>query len=263
MATCLICNNKIWALNLKVYCPKPCFTVQTPVRHFVFFNRLKQQDDRLGPTPSVLDPAPGLALSESTEEHLSRLLEERDALLRTGVYTHEDRIIAELNRQIQEAMTDRGNLWPLLQPSNQSESHLRLQVNRLPVWIQFETWVRFDHIFVILQKENKHVCCNWVKFKWTLSANIQLIFLFSENTTTAFHDLQFKVIPVTCIPPAHLKRAVLAPPLSGPPSLSDTHGRSRACGLQPTTDHISLKDVYSADPNCWINIFPLCCTIRH
>uniref|UniRef100_A0AAX7TLS7 C2 domain-containing protein n=1 Tax=Astatotilapia calliptera TaxID=8154 RepID=A0AAX7TLS7_ASTCA len=65
-------------------------------------NRLKQQDDRLGPTPSVLDPAPGLALSESAEEHLSRLLEERDALLRTGVYTHEDRIIAELNRQIQE-----------------------------------------------------------------------------------------------------------------------------------------------------------------
>ncbi|XP_003444553.1 centrosomal protein of 120 kDa isoform X1 [Oreochromis niloticus] len=73
-------------------------------------NRLKQQDDRLGPTPSVLDPAPGLALSESAEEHLSRLLEERDALLRTGVYTHEDRIIAELNRQIQEAMTDRGKL---------------------------------------------------------------------------------------------------------------------------------------------------------
>lgn len=73
-------------------------------------NRLKQQDDRLGPTPSVLDPAPILALSESAEEHLSRLLEERDALLRTGVYTHEDRIIAELNRQIQEAMTDRGKL---------------------------------------------------------------------------------------------------------------------------------------------------------
>lgn len=58
----------------------------------------------------MLDPAPGLALSESAEEHLSRLLEERDALLRTGVYTHEDRIIAELNRQIQEAMTDRGKL---------------------------------------------------------------------------------------------------------------------------------------------------------
>lgn len=101
---------KAEGLNLKVYRPKSCFKVQIPVRHFAFFNRLKQQDDRLGPTPSVLDPAPGLALSESAEEHLSRLLEERDALLRTGVYTHEDRIIAELNRQIQEAMTDRGKL---------------------------------------------------------------------------------------------------------------------------------------------------------
>ncbi|XP_017288610.1 centrosomal protein of 120 kDa isoform X2 [Kryptolebias marmoratus] len=45
--------------------------------------------------------------SESAEEHLSRLLEERDTLLRTGVYSHEDRIIAELNRQIQDALRDR------------------------------------------------------------------------------------------------------------------------------------------------------------
>lgn len=74
-------------------------------------NRLKQQEDRLGPassSPSVSGPAPGASLSESAEEHLSRLLEERDTLLRTGVYTHEDRIIAELNRQIQDAMTHRG-----------------------------------------------------------------------------------------------------------------------------------------------------------
>lgn len=74
-------------------------------------NRLKQQEDRLGPAPPVSDPtplvsgpAPGPTLSESAEEHLSRLLEERDTLLRTGVYTHEDRIIAELNRQIQDIM---------------------------------------------------------------------------------------------------------------------------------------------------------------
>lgn len=73
-------------------------------------NRLKQHEDRLGPAPSALDPASGPTLSESAEEHLSRLLEERDTLLRTGVYTHEDRIIAELNRQIQEAMRDRGKL---------------------------------------------------------------------------------------------------------------------------------------------------------
>uniref|UniRef100_A0A3B4VQM9 Centrosomal protein 120 n=1 Tax=Seriola dumerili TaxID=41447 RepID=A0A3B4VQM9_SERDU len=71
-------------------------------------NRLKQQEDRLGPASSSSGPAPGL--NESADEHLSRLLEERDTLLRTGVYTHEDRIIAELNRQIQDAMRDRGTL---------------------------------------------------------------------------------------------------------------------------------------------------------
>ncbi|XP_008285920.1 centrosomal protein of 120 kDa [Stegastes partitus] len=70
-------------------------------------NRLKQQEGQLGPAPSADDSAPGPSLNESADEHLSRLLEERDALLRTGVYTHQDRIIAELSRQIQDAMTDR------------------------------------------------------------------------------------------------------------------------------------------------------------
>lgn len=76
-----------------------------------FFFRLKQQEEnRLGPAPSRPDPAPAPSLNESADEHLSRLLEERDTLLRTGVYTHEDRIIAELNRQIQDAMRGRGTL---------------------------------------------------------------------------------------------------------------------------------------------------------
>lgn len=74
-------------------------------------NRLKQQEeDRLGPASSLGGPAPPQSVNESADEHLSRLLEERDTLLRTGVYTHEDRIIAELNRQIQHTMRDRGNL---------------------------------------------------------------------------------------------------------------------------------------------------------
>ncbi|XP_031697515.1 centrosomal protein of 120 kDa-like [Anarrhichthys ocellatus] len=74
-------------------------------------NRLKQQDDdRLGPASSQSGPAPAQSLNEGAEEHLSRLLEERDTLLRTGVYTHEDRIIAELSRQIQDAMRGRGSL---------------------------------------------------------------------------------------------------------------------------------------------------------
>lgn len=71
-------------------------------------NRLKkQEEERLGPAPAEPDSAPSPNLNESAEEHLSRLLEERDTLLRTGVYTHEDRIIAELNRQIQEVMRDK------------------------------------------------------------------------------------------------------------------------------------------------------------
>ena len=92
-------------------------TKQTNFRTVVdiFHPRLKQQqqqqeDDRLGPASSLCGPAPAHSVNESADEHLSRLLEERDTLLRTGVYTHEDRIIAELNRQIQDTMRDRGNL---------------------------------------------------------------------------------------------------------------------------------------------------------
>ncbi|XP_064830686.1 centrosomal protein of 120 kDa [Oncorhynchus masou masou] len=68
-------------------------------------NRLKQQEDKKPWGSSSAGPA--VSLNESADDHLSRLLEERDTLLRTGVYTHEDRIISELNRQIQEAMTHR------------------------------------------------------------------------------------------------------------------------------------------------------------
>ncbi|XP_030642668.1 centrosomal protein of 120 kDa isoform X1 [Chanos chanos] len=67
-------------------------------------NRLKQQEDKR----SAREPE-FAALNESADDHLSRLLEERDTLLRTGVYTHEDRIISELNKQIQEAMAHRGS----------------------------------------------------------------------------------------------------------------------------------------------------------
>lgn len=64
--------------------------------------RFKQQQGDVGPASS----APPLGVSHSAEEHLSRLLEERDTLLRTGVYGHDDRIIAELDRQIGDAMAD-------------------------------------------------------------------------------------------------------------------------------------------------------------
>lgn len=70
-------------------------------------NRLKQQEERRPPWADAGSAPVGVSLSESAEDHLSRLLEERDTLLRTGVYTHDDRIISELTRQIQDAMKPR------------------------------------------------------------------------------------------------------------------------------------------------------------
>ncbi|XP_016363061.1 centrosomal protein of 120 kDa [Sinocyclocheilus anshuiensis] len=66
-------------------------------------NRLKPQEE----PRSWRDTAHACA-SESADEHVTRLLEERDTLLRTGVYTHDDRIISELDRQIQQAMSHRN-----------------------------------------------------------------------------------------------------------------------------------------------------------
>nr|XP_039270701.1 centrosomal protein of 120 kDa-like isoform X1 [Styela clava] len=42
---------------------------------------------------------------EHIDEHVARLIEERDTLLRTGVYSREDRIISELDRQIRDAIS--------------------------------------------------------------------------------------------------------------------------------------------------------------
>ena len=47
-------------------------------------------------------------LNSSVDEHISRLVEERDTLLRTGVYTTQDKIIVELDRQIREAIAHRN-----------------------------------------------------------------------------------------------------------------------------------------------------------
>nr|KAG5699532.1 hypothetical protein BaRGS_033728 [Batillaria attramentaria] len=47
-------------------------------------------------------------LDGSLDEHITRLVEERDTLLRTGVYTTQDKIIVELDRQIREAIAQRN-----------------------------------------------------------------------------------------------------------------------------------------------------------
>ncbi|XP_006081156.1 centrosomal protein of 120 kDa isoform X4 [Myotis lucifugus] len=72
-------------------------------------NRLRQQeqkqcqDSREIASGKVNGPH-GDALEEGLDDYLTRLIEERDTLMRTGVYNHEDRIISELDRQIREVL---------------------------------------------------------------------------------------------------------------------------------------------------------------
>lgn len=42
------------------------------------------------------------------ENRIAKLIEERDTLLRTGVYSTEDKIISELDRQIREAIAEKN-----------------------------------------------------------------------------------------------------------------------------------------------------------
>ncbi|XP_051876609.1 centrosomal protein of 120 kDa [Pristis pectinata] len=76
-------------------------------------NRLKLQEDKKQSSVQR-HPASGEEAGdhvqhqdEALDNYLTRLIEERDTLLRTGVYTHEDRIIRELDRQIRETMVKR------------------------------------------------------------------------------------------------------------------------------------------------------------
>ena len=59
------------------------------------------------PHQGVVDVSDVLSVSSSVasrDEHLARLIGERDTLLRTGVYTHQDHVIQELDRQIRLIM---------------------------------------------------------------------------------------------------------------------------------------------------------------
>ncbi|NXB19542.1 CE120 protein, partial [Rhagologus leucostigma] len=79
-------------------------------------NRLKQQEEERKKLQDARDNSTGRVdslhcrkLNENTDDYLSRLIEERDTLLRTGVYNHEDHIVSELDRQIREAIAKRNN----------------------------------------------------------------------------------------------------------------------------------------------------------
>ncbi|XP_008050016.1 centrosomal protein of 120 kDa isoform X3 [Carlito syrichta] len=72
-------------------------------------NRLRQQEQKqLQDSREIAsgkkDGPHGSALEEGLDDYLTRLIEERDTLMRTGVYNHEDRIISELDRQIREIL---------------------------------------------------------------------------------------------------------------------------------------------------------------
>ncbi|NXF52305.1 CE120 protein, partial [Oceanites oceanicus] len=78
-------------------------------------NRLKQQEEERKQMQDVRDNSAGRLdslrcrkLNENVDDYLSRLIEERDTLLRTGVYNHEDHIVSELDRQIREAIAKRN-----------------------------------------------------------------------------------------------------------------------------------------------------------
>lgn len=73
-------------------------------------NRLRQQEQKqhqdYREIASGKQGSPrGSGLEEGLDDYLTRLIEERDTLMRTGVYNHEDRIISELDRQIREVLT--------------------------------------------------------------------------------------------------------------------------------------------------------------
>ncbi|XP_036259134.1 centrosomal protein of 120 kDa isoform X2 [Molothrus ater] len=78
-------------------------------------NRLKQQEEERKKLQDARDNSSGRLdslhcrkINENTDDYLSRLIEERDTLLRTGVYNHEDHIVSELDRQIREAIAKRN-----------------------------------------------------------------------------------------------------------------------------------------------------------
>lgn len=60
------------------------------------------------PNPEIEEKHSSKLRGSSSDELVARLIEERDTLLRTGVYSHQDRIIVELDRQIQEALAQSG-----------------------------------------------------------------------------------------------------------------------------------------------------------
>lgn len=71
--------------------------------------KLEEEKGKFGNEDSPRDGTRPLQpdLDLSLDDHISRLIEERDTLLRTGVYSTQDKIIAELDRQIRESIAQK------------------------------------------------------------------------------------------------------------------------------------------------------------
>ena len=61
-------------------------------------------------TKNQVTPDLFLQSNSISEEHAARLIEERDTLLRTGVYGAQDRIVLELDRQIRAAISSKSGI---------------------------------------------------------------------------------------------------------------------------------------------------------
>ncbi len=61
-------------------------------------HRSASSDDQYRSSPMNLEDC----IDQNLKDHICRLTEERDTLLRTGVYSNSDAIIVELDRRIRE-----------------------------------------------------------------------------------------------------------------------------------------------------------------
>ena len=73
-------------------------------------SELKTDDSKnTGAMGSMFPLTPDADFLGDSDEHISQLIEERDSLLRTGVYSSDDPIIGELDRRIREAIGQKEN----------------------------------------------------------------------------------------------------------------------------------------------------------
>ena len=73
----------------------------------VILFRLKAQEAVKSQNTGVIEGSMRPLDPDPEDEHITRMIEERDTLLRTGAYTSEDLVIAEMDRNIREAMANR------------------------------------------------------------------------------------------------------------------------------------------------------------